>query len=213
VAAAAVVTVGGLVSTGIAGGPGAPSASSTRNPSTVTATGHPQRVLSPEELGYGFRSIAPTFDPPAAGVGPMGSCRYSTLPAAEDSGQLTMSGYRRPAGGEVTEWVVGYRPGSAIAGIRDEITQRVANECRASYAMIDGALGVGEASVLIQDRSGAIPLAGPYEVFLAAYDFLIWLRVDVDLPGMDGADYARHLAGLAAHRLGCAVTGQPVTTC
>ncbi len=215
---AALVLAGGLVS-GLAMRPPALSAAPPTPAVVVPPTGVRRLLLTPADLGYGFRSIAPTFEPPAAGAGPLGSCHYSTLPAAVYSGQITIAGYRRPGGGEVTEWLVDYRPGGAIIGIRDEIRERVDNpdECGSDYRLIAGTLDVGDASILLAELTGPTPPAdaavGTYEAFVAQDDYLIWVRVAVDLPGVAGAEYARQVAGKAAARVRCALRAPAPASC
>ncbi len=197
---AAVALVGGLVVSATGSGTGLPAGT----PSPTLSPSSPwSRVLEPVDLGYGFRTISATNDLPPAGTGPMGSCESHALPAAEDSGPIVKAGYRRPDGGEVTEWLVEYRPGSAWAGIRDELRKRVTDECPHEYAVIANSIGLGDQSLLIQDRSGFTPSAGAYEAFVAQDDYLVWVRVEVQLPGVSAVDYAIHVATAAAARVHC----------
>jgi hypothetical protein len=149
----------------------------------------------------------------SSGESALGACRPATssapqdMPlAVEDILGSVLSWDTTPAGGQVDEQITWYRPGSALAGIRYDLEDLLAGQCKATYSLVASGF-VGEESRMIAVQAPSMPPR--VEVFVAARDFLIWLRVAGPFDNLH--DYARQLAQRAVAKLDCSITGQ--STC
>jgi hypothetical protein len=156
-------------------------------------------LLGPDDVGYSMAMTGISAAPLTSSR--LGSCPDSA-PLGSGYGDATGVRMLRPGGGQFDESITAYQPGHAATAITEDLAQRLAGPCHGSYEQVGTDSG-GRPTAVLRDRTAPLPA---YEVFLAQDGFLIWLRVQLPITGVDLAAVALDLGVKAAARLHCQVS-------